>query len=41
MRSDPAVERVDDAWRFSVRRIHVDLEGDLRRHLLVALPRRA
>lgn len=33
--------RVDDAWRFSIRQMHVDLEGDLRRHLLVALPRRA
>ena len=33
--------RVDDAWRFAIRRMHLDLAGDLRRHLLVALPRRA
>lgn len=29
--------RVDGAWRFHVRRMHVDLQGDLRRHLLITL----
>jgi hypothetical protein len=33
--------RVDGAWRFTVRRMYVDLRGDLRRHLLVELPRSA
>ena len=31
--------RVDGRWRFAVRRMHVDLQGDLRRHLLIDLPR--
>ena len=31
--------RVDGRWRFAVRRMHVDLQGDLRRHLLIELPR--
>lgn len=26
--------RADGAWRFAVRRIHVDLQGDLSRHLI-------
>jgi len=30
--------RVDGRWRFAVRRMYVDLRGDLRRHLLIALP---
>ena len=30
--------RVDGRWRFAVRRMHVDLQGDLRRHLLIPLP---
>ena len=30
--------RFDGAWRFRIRRMHVDLRGDLSRHLLVALP---
>lgn len=34
-----AFVRVDDSWRFSVRRMYVDLTGDVRRHLLIALPR--
>ena len=29
--------RADGRWRFAVRRMHVDLQGDLSRHLLVAL----
>lgn len=29
--------RVGDRWRFAVRRMHVDLQGDLSRHLLIAL----
>lgn len=29
--------RVDGRWRFAVRRMYVDLQGDLSRHLLVAL----
>ena len=33
--------RVDGTWRFAVRRMHVDLQGDLTHHLLVALPRPA
>jgi 3-phenylpropionate/cinnamic acid dioxygenase small subunit len=31
--------RVDRTWRFAVRRMQVDLQGDLSRHLLIALPR--
>jgi 3-phenylpropionate/cinnamic acid dioxygenase small subunit len=31
--------RAAGVWRFAVRRMHVDLQGDLSRHLLVALPR--
>jgi len=31
--------RVDGVWRFKVRRMSVDLQGDLARHLLVELPR--
>ena len=30
---------VDATWRFEVRRMYVDLQGDLSRHLLIALPR--
>jgi hypothetical protein len=33
-----AFVRVDGAWRFDVRRMHVDLQGDLGRHLLIELP---
>jgi 3-phenylpropionate/cinnamic acid dioxygenase small subunit len=33
--------RVDHAWQFRVRRMYVDLQGDLGRHLLIALPRSA
>jgi 3-phenylpropionate/cinnamic acid dioxygenase small subunit len=33
--------RAGDRWRFAVRRMYVDLEGDLRRHLRVPLPRTA
>lgn len=29
--------RVDGVWRFHVRRMHVDLQGDLSRHLSIAL----
>ena len=32
-----AFRRVDGTWRFHVRRMHVDLQGDLRRHLLIEL----
>jgi 3-phenylpropionate/cinnamic acid dioxygenase small subunit len=32
--------RADGAWRFAVRRMHVDLQGDLSRHLLIDMPRR-
>jgi 3-phenylpropionate/cinnamic acid dioxygenase small subunit len=32
---------VDGAWRFGVRRMLVDLQGDLSRHLLIELPRAA
>ena len=35
-----AFAQVDRTWRFRVRRIHVDLQGDLSRHLLIALPKR-
>jgi 3-phenylpropionate/cinnamic acid dioxygenase small subunit len=31
--------RTDGEWRFAVRRMHVDLQGDLSRHLLIELPR--
>ena len=31
--------RVGGVWRFKVRRMYVDLQGDLGRHLLVELPR--
>ena len=34
-----AFVRADGAWRFAVRRMHVDLQGDLSRHLLIELPR--
>lgn len=33
--------RVDSVWRFKVRGMYVDLQGDLGRHLLVELPRSA
>jgi len=33
--------RIDGVWRFGVRRMYLDLQGDLGRHLLVALPRSA
>jgi hypothetical protein len=36
-----AFRRVDGIWRFHVRRMHVDLQGDLSRHLLIELPRSA
>lgn len=32
-----AFRRVDGVWRFHVRRMHVDLQGDLSRHLSIAL----
>ena len=31
-------ERADGAWRFAERRMHLDLQGDLSRHLLMPLP---
>ena len=31
--------RVNGGWRFKVRRMFIDLQGDLGRHLLVVLPR--
>ena len=33
--------RVDSGWRFKVRRMYVDLQGDLGRHLLIELSRSA
>lgn len=33
-----AFERAGGSWRFAVRRMYVDLRGDLSRHLLVDLP---
>lgn len=34
-----AFRRAGGTWRFVVRRMHVDLQGDLGRHLLIELPR--
>jgi 3-phenylpropionate/cinnamic acid dioxygenase small subunit len=36
-RYSDAFVRVDGTWRFSVRRMYVDLQGDLRRHLRIDL----
>jgi hypothetical protein len=36
-----AFVRSDGVWRFAVRRMHVDLQGDLSRHLRIPLPRTA
>jgi hypothetical protein len=38
-RSQDTFVRAEGKWRFAVRRMHVDLQGDLSRHLLIELPR--
>jgi len=39
-RYDDAFQRIDGAWWFDTRTMHVDLVGELGQHLLFALPKR-